>query len=269
MGWDQIGTKETINALNRDQFVEFKNALYTPDNAVISVAGKVTEEEVLDLVQKYFNFEDGKRAFGPNDYQKDLGTERVILQHKKTEQAHLIIGVEALPARHEDAYVEKVLSVILGGGMSSRMFSHVREQKGLSYYIRTSTDDYTDTGVLSTSAGINLAKVDDAVVAIMEEYRKITETAVGEDELNKAKGYLKGKIVLRIEDSEELAHLMGKQALLYPSVESVDDLLKKIDAVTSEDVLRLSQQLLKEEKMRLALIGPYEDKERFTNLLHY
>lgn len=269
MGWDQIGTKETVNALNRDQFVEFKNALYTPENVVISVAGNVTEEEVVQLVEKYFPFPEGERAFGPNDYVKNDSDERVILQHKKTEQAHLIIGVEALPAEHKDEYIEKVLSVILGGGMSSRMFSHVREQKGLSYYIRTSTDNYTDTGVLSTSAGINLDKVDSAITAILEEYRKMTEAPVTEAELNKAKGYLKGKIVLRIEDSEELAHLMGKQELLYKSVESIDDILKKIDAVTADDILRLSKELLKPEAMHLALIGPYEDKERFKQLLHY
>lgn len=269
MGWDQIGTKETINALSRDQFVNFKNALYTPENAVISVAGNVTEEEVMQLVEKYFSFPEAKKEFGMNDYIPNNSAGKVILQHKKTEQAHMIIGVEALPAEHEDEYVEKVLSVILGGGMSSRMFSHVREQKGLAYYIRTSTDNYLDTGVLSTSAGINLDKVDSAVTAIMEEYRKMTEEKVTEEELNKAKGYLKGKIVLRIEDSEELAHLMGKQELLYKKVESIDDILKKIEAVSSDDVLRLSQQLLKEEAMHLALIGPYEDKDRFANLLHY
>lgn len=269
MGWDQIGTKEIINALNRDQFVAFKNALYVPSNIVISVAGNVTEEEAKQLVEKYFPFQDGKREFGPNDYQKGLSTEKAILQNKKTEQAHLIIGVEALAARHADEYVEKILSIILGGGMSSRMFSHVREQKGLAYYIRTSTDDYTDTGVLSTSAGINLDKIDSAVEAIVEEYKKIKEEKVAQEELDKAKGFMKGKIVLRIEDSEEYAHLMGKQALLYPSILSVDDILKKIDAVTAEDVLRLSQELLKEDKLKLALIGPYKDKDHFADLLHF
>ena len=233
------------------------------------MAGNVREEEVKTLVEKYFTFEDGKKQFGSADYERGLGKDKVILQHKKTEQAHVIIGVEALPARHKDEYVEKVLSVILGGGMSSRMFSHVREQKGLSYYIRTSTDDYTDTGVLSTSAGVNLDKIDDAVVAIMEEYRKMTEEKVGEEELKKAKGYLRGKIVLRIEDSEELAHLMGKQELLYKDVLEVDDILKKIDEVTVDDVLRLSQQLFKEDEFRLALIGPYDDKERFAKLLKF
>jgi len=269
MGWDQIGEMSVIKSVTRDQIQDYKDSLYTPDNTVISVAGAVTEEEAKDLVAKYFPFGNEKRKFSAAPYVRMAPSGRVKIQNKKTEQGHLIIGVEGLPALHKDEYVEKILSIILGGNMSSRMFMNVREAKGLSYYIRTNTDDYSDTGILSTSAGVDLKRVNLAIGAILEEYRKITEEKVGAAELTKAKEFMKGKIILRLEDSEEYAHLMGKQALLFPEIRTVDQILKKIDAVTADDVLRLARELFQEEKFRLALIGPFEDPSHFEKLLHY
>ncbi|MBU0578316.1 insulinase family protein [Patescibacteria group bacterium] len=269
MGWDQIGTKEIIKNLTREQFQDYKNSLYTPDNTVISISGDFDEAEVMDLVKKYFAFEDEKRARHFEEYKKIEADKKIISQHKKTEQGHVIIGVEGMSYLDDEIWTEKILSVILGGNMSSRMFMNVREAKGLCYYIRTTTDDYTDTGAISTSAGVDLSRVDMAITAILEEYRKIMESPVDADELNKAKEFMKGKIILRLEDSEEYAHLMGKQALLYPEIDSVDEILKKIDAVTAESVQKLSQKLFAEENLRLAMIGPFKNDKHFAGLLHY
>lgn len=269
LGWDQIGEKSIIKRLTREEFVDYKNKFYTSENTVISVAGAITEGEAEELVAKYFPFQNGKRAHSYFPYQKEEKGGRVVLQHKKTEQAHLILGVEGVPALHPDETTEKVLSAILGGNMSSRMFMNIREAKGLCYYIRTNTDDYADTGVFSTAAGIDVNRVDLAITAILEQYQKIAEGGVTVAELKKAKEFMKGKIILKLEDSEEYAHLMGKQALLYPDVEDLEKILKKIDAVKAEDVHRLCKELFKEEKMKLAIIGPYDDKEHFTKLLHY
>jgi len=269
MGWDQIGTKETIHALKRDQFVEYKNALYTPENTVISVSGHYDEKEVMDMIDKYFPMPEGKRAFDYEPYKEMPSDKKLIMQHKKTEQGHIIIGFPGTPARHEDEYAEKVLSVILGGNMSSRMFMNVREQKGLCYYVRTSTDDYSDVGAITTSAGVDLTRVDLAIEAILHEYKLITEEAVDEAELTKGKEFMKGKIILRLEDSEEYAHMMGKQALLYPDVRTVDDILKSIDAVSVADIQRVAKSLFAEDKLKMAMIGPYDDEEHFANLLQY
>jgi len=269
MGWDQIGEMPIIKSLTRQQIVDYKQALYTPDNVVISVAGHVTEKEVRGLVDRYFPFGSDQRKFKAEPYRGHEGASRAKLQNKKTEQAHLILGVEGVPARHPDEYVEKVMGIVLGGNMSSRMFMNVREAKGLSYYIRTTTDDYSDTGSISTSAGVDLKRIDLAIAAILEEYRKVVESPIGEAELTKAKEFMKGKIILRLEDSEEYAHLMGKQALLYPKIENVDAILKKIDAVTAHQIHLLAQQLFRQDKLRLALIGPYDDQTHFESLLHY
>ena len=269
MGWDQIGTKESILSFQRDQFVDYKSKLYTPDNTVISVSGHFDEAEILALIEAYFPMSEAKRAIHFEPYREMPSDKKVILQHKRTEQGHMIVGFPGLPARHEDEYVEKLLAVILGGNMSSRMFMNVREQKGLCYYIRTSTDDYTDIGAITTSAGVDLTRVDLAIEGILQEYKRITEEIVGESELKKAKEFMKGKIILRLEDSEEYAHMMGKQALLYSNVRGIDDVLKRIDAVSAEDIRRVAKQLFSEEKLKLALIGPFEDESHFASLLHY
>ena len=269
MGWDQIGSKETIQSLQREQFIKYKEALYTPDNIVISISGSFEEAEVMDMIKKYFPLPAGKRAFDFKPFNHAETGKKIVLQNKKTEQGHIILGFPGLPARHEDEYAQKILAVILGGNMSSRMFMNVREAKGLCYYIRTSTDDYTDCGAISTSAGVDVNRVDMAITAVMEEYRKIQEEEVDEKELTKAKEFMKGKIVLRLEDSEEYAHMMGKQVLLHPEIKSVDEILKKIDTVTAADVLRVARKLLVEDRVKLAMIGPYENEDHFASLLHY
>ncbi len=269
MGWDQIGSKESIKSFKRDQFVEYKESLYTADNTVVSVAGNFDEAEVLDLIKKYFLMPNKNKTRDFKAYQEINSDEKVVLQHKKTEQGHIILGFTALPARNKDEYVEKLLAVILGGGMSSRMFLNVREQKSLCYYIRTSTDDYLDAGAISTSAGVDLTRVDLAIEAIMHEYKRIQEDLVSEVELKKSKEFMKGKIILHLEDSEEYAHMMGKQALLYGDIKTVDEILEKIDAVSAVDIQRVAKELFTEDRVRLALIGPFEDKNHFKDLLVY
>jgi len=152
--------------------------------------------------------------------------------------------------------------------MSSRMFLNVREAKGLAYYIQTTTDDYLDAGIISTRAGVDNKRTVEAITSIRDEYLKIrNEGEISEKELNKAKSYLKGKIILSLEDSEELAHLYGKQALLYKDVKNIDEILAKIDQVTTKDIARITQELFKLERMNLVIIGPYKDETEFLKLI--
>jgi predicted Zn-dependent peptidase len=159
------------------------------------------------------------------------------------------------------------LAVILGGNMSSRMFLAVREAKGLAYYVQTSTDDYLDTGIISTRAGVDVKRATLAVEAICAEYKKIRGEKVPAAELKKAKEYLKGKLVLRLEDSEEYAHLIGKEELLHEKCETPEQIMDYIDSVTAADIARVSEDLFRPDRLRLAVIGPYEKKEEFEKLL--
>ncbi|MBD3360802.1 hypothetical protein GF366_03305 [Candidatus Peregrinibacteria bacterium] len=268
LGWDQIGKKEVIRSVGHDDFVEYKKKLYTSDNTVIAVVGNIENDEAVEKIQKYFDLESKKKAYEFEPLKK-LNGGRVNIKEKKTEQAHIAVGFPGCSERSKDHFVIRLLAVILGGNMSSRMFLEVREAKGLTYYIRTGTDNYIDGGTFVTNAGVDLKRVEEAIISIVEEYKKIGNEDVPASELTKAKEYLKGKMVLRLEDSEEYAHLLGKYELLHDQAKSPEEIMKLIDAVKVSDIRRVAEDVLKEEDMKLALIGPYEDKEKFEDLLKF
>jgi predicted Zn-dependent peptidase len=268
IGWDEGGIKDVIRTLQRADFVEYKESLYTTGNMVVCLSGAVEHEEVVALVKKYFPLERKEPTRTMPAAVEGLPTvKRVNLGSKKTEQAHLVLGVKGIPEGHKDHYVLRVLSSILGGNMSSRMFMAVREAKGLAYYISSGSEDYLDTGTFYTRAGVDVNRIDDAIKEILVEYKKITEALVDAQELKKGKEFLKGKLTLSLEDSEHVAQMHARNELLYDKLKSYEDIAAAVDAVTAEDVLRLAKELLKPEAMHLAVIGPYDDVTRFEKLL--
>ncbi len=268
LGWDQIGTKELINSVNHEDFVKYQKELYTTDNMVIALVGNIEHAQAVDLVEKYFELSPSEKAY---EYQplRDIDGGQVYLKEKKTEQAHIALGFPGYSEQHPDHWGKRLLSVILGGNMSSRMFLGVREAKGLAYYIRTTTDNYQDGGAIVTNAGVDLKRIDDAIKGVINEYRLVRDEGIPEAELKKAKSYLKGKMVLSLEDSEEFAHLLTKYELLHGKAKSPEEIIKLIEAVKVEDVNRIAKDLFVEEKMKLAVIGPYDDKSHFEKLLKF
>lgn len=269
LGWDQVGTKEFINTVTREQFLQYQQDLYVPRNIVVAVAGSITHEQILDLVDQKMHMEDRSKAYGFKPLAGINKDSRVHLQFKKTEQAHVSIGFPAFHEQHPDHWALKLLSIILGGNMSSRMFLGVREAKGIAYYIHTNTDDYADTGIISTTAGVDLKRVEQAIEGIIEQYEMIVRDGISEEELQKAKSYFKGKMILRLEDSEEFSHLIAKYELLLGGVKSPDEIMAEVDKVTVADITRVCQEVLKPEEMRMALIGPYEDEAKFEAMLKF
>lgn len=271
MGRDQIGTKELIKSVSQQDFLNYLNDLYTPDNTVIAIAGNFEEEKIIKDIENLFVFpnsrENKKLSFEP--IQSLLSEKKVWLRDKKTEQAHIVIGFPGFAAQDEKLYASKLLAVIMGGNMSSRLFLAVREAQGLAYYINANTDDYTDTGIWSVSAGVTVEKIDQAIKSTINEFEKVVREGILIEELEKAKSFLKGKMVLRLEDSEEYAHLIGKYALLQNQEIGVEDIIKKIDAVTLNEINQVAKELFKEDLMRMAVIGPYDDQKHFVNLLKF
>lgn len=269
LGWDQVGTKELIASVTREQFVKYQDELYVPRNIVVSVAGNISHEQILDLVNEYMPMEDRPKSYEFKALEGINNDQRIHLQNKKTEQAHVSVGFPAYSENHTDHWALKMLAVILGGNMSSRMFLGVREAKGIAYYISTSTDDYADTGIITTTAGVDLKRVDEAIEGIIEQYELLVTKGITQGELDKAKSYFKGKMVLRLEDSEEFSHLLAKYELLLGGVQTPDEIMAEIDKVTMDDIHRVAKDVLKPEEMRMALIGPYDDETRFEAMLKY
>lgn len=280
MGWDQVGTKELIKSVKHEDFARYKEELYVSRNIVVAVCGNVDHDEIVKKVEKFFEMDDATKAYDFEKIKPVKNPKRVYLKKKETEQVHLVCGFSGVPETHKDHWVEKILSVILGGNMSSRMFLNVREAFGLAYYIHTSTDDYIDTGVISTTAGVDVKRAHMAVGKIVEEYKKVAgrvgggaagggalSGSVTEEELKKAKSFLKGKMVLRLEDSEEYAHLLAKYELLHNEPKTPEEIMKAIDKVALKDVSRLAGELFVPLRLRLAVIGPYDDEKKFEEVM--
>jgi predicted Zn-dependent peptidase len=191
------------------------------------------------------------------------------LEHKKTEQAHFIFGFPAFSRMDERRYALTLLGIALGGNMSSRLFTEVREKRGLCYYIHSDVDFYHDTGVFGASAGVDPQRVDEAVKVTREEFIKIREgkDAFSAAELQKAKEYVAGQLILSLEDSESVAQFFGMRQLLHGQVQSPEELLKKYQAVTLEDVRSVAEAIIQPDAARFAIIGPFDKAERFTKIL--
>ncbi|MBI2117840.1 insulinase family protein, partial [Candidatus Peregrinibacteria bacterium] len=205
LGWDTIGKEEIIRSVTQADFQKHKDLLYTPDNLVVAFAGKVTKKDAERLAEQYFSDIAGKqdRTFLPF---KTYTKEQVFLRTKTTEQAHLVLGVPGIPSQHKDHFANKLLSIILGGNMSSRMFLNIREAHGLCYYISTEVDSYLDAGSMATRAGVDQSRLFEAIERIREEYLTCAKDGIQTEELRRAKEYLKGKFTLSLEDSEERAN---------------------------------------------------------------
>ncbi|PIU03306.1 hypothetical protein COT44_03725 [Candidatus Shapirobacteria bacterium CG08_land_8_20_14_0_20_39_18] len=269
LGFDIAGNRETVTGLKRQDFVDYLDKYYFPANMVVVVAGGVAEVPAKKLITKYFN---NNQKVGqltkPND--KFIQTKpELLIKPKKTDQAHLVIGVRGHAMGHPDRYTESILDTILGGGMSSRLFIAIRERRGLAYYVRTESDHFIDNGYLATRAGVDLKRLDEAIKVILEEYHKIASPKHGitVKELTKAKECIKGSLILEMENSREVAGFYGFQELLEEKIRTPKEIFKGIDKVTVEDVNRVAKEFFVPERLNLTLISPFEDKERFEKLL--
>lgn len=268
IGWDQIGSTELIKTVTKEQFQQFKDELYTPDNTVIAIVGDVEHEEAIKLTEQYFQMGENKKAYEFKPFQEKTTQSKLKITNKNTEQAHLYVGFPSISSKDDRYWTQRVLSAILGGNMSSRMFLNVREAQGLCYYVSTSIDAYLDTGSFSTRAGVDTSRIKDAIKAIIKEYQNIKGEIISEEELTKGKEYLKGKMILRLEDSESYASFLSEEELLLGHIETVDETLAKIDAVTAEDIAKFTEEIFKEENLHLTVIGPYQEEE-FKDILKF
>ncbi|MBP9774024.1 MAG: insulinase family protein [Candidatus Peribacteraceae bacterium] len=266
LGWDTIGTEEVIRSVNQADFIKHKNDLYTADNLVVTFAGNIDEKKAMELSTKYFGSIGGKKAKNWSPLQPSP-VKKVSLTQKQTEQAHLVLGVQGVSSQDKDHFAQKLLSIILGGSMSSRMFLNIREAHGLCYYISTSTDNYMDTGILSTRAGVDQSRLHEAISAIRHEYEEVAAKGVTDTELRKAKDYLKGKITLSMEDSEERAHYFGKQQLLYPHVRDLAEYFHEIEKVEIGAVNAMAKRLFTTDALRLVVIGKEKDESELLKLI--
>jgi predicted Zn-dependent peptidase len=260
-GWRVIGEKENILSFNREKVLDYYRSHYSSSNVIVCVAGAMVTEEMEEKIKNYFK--DIKKSqegtkIKAIEKQSEPG---ILLHYKKTDQTHVCLGVRAYDLFDERRYALALLSVILGGNMSSRLFIKVRERNGLAYSIHTSVDNATDTGYLVTQAGIDHKNLEKSVELILQEYKDLKDNKITEKELQKAKDYLKGITSLSLDSSDSQASFYGIQELLEKNILTPEEKFKKIDAVTVDDIKKIAEDIFMPEKLNLAIIGPYEEKD--------
>jgi len=262
-GREIAGPKSNIKSFKRQVFVDYFNSQYGANSAVLCLAGDIDEKTTL-LAEKYFG-KMPKTSFKEKLRTADAQQEpKTRIHFKEGKQAIISLGVRAYNAYHKDKTVLKILAVILGGSMSSRMFTEVREKRGLAYSVRTSAEFYTDTGYLTTQAGIPVGKQAEAIKVILQEYEKISKYLVSKEELKRAKDLIKGRTIISFEASDNIADWYAKQAALREDILSPEELFVKLDKVSAEDIKRVAKDIFKNEKLNLAVIGPFKENKEFV-----
>jgi predicted Zn-dependent peptidase len=268
LGKNIAGTAQSVKDMKREDVLAYYAAHYRPENMVIVASGKLPEN-LMALLESTFGTVApsgaARSAFSPIGDQTSVG--RIRYQHKDVEQIQLSLGFPVVGRGHVDEMPLKLLSAILGGTMSSRLFVEVREKRGLCYNVRTGIDAYQDIGMFTVRAGLDATRLTEAMKVITDELRKAAIDGVTQDELTMVKENVRGGLSLSLEDSADRAEFYGRQALFLKTVEEPGDRLKKFDAVTLEDVARVAKQYLCFDRMSLAAIGPFTTEDELRTLL--
>ncbi|HTX86829.1 MAG TPA: pitrilysin family protein [Candidatus Nanoarchaeia archaeon] len=265
-GWEIAGPKENIKRLARQNFLDYFHSQYGTNSAVLCLAGNINEK-TRQQAEKYFG-PMGKSAFREKLPTPDAQEAPAVkLRFKEGNQAIISLGVRAFDTYHPDKVVAKVLSVILGGSMSSRMFTEVREKRGLAYAVSTTTEFYTDSGYLTTQAGVPVGKQDEAIKVILDEYKKISRSAVSPEELKRAKDLIKGRTIIGFEESDNVANWYAKQAVLKEETQSPEKFFAKLEKVSAADIKRVAKNIFTNKKLNLAIIGPFKSAGEFEKIL--
>jgi len=269
LGFAITGKKENIRKMEKQDFLDFRKELYFPENMVFIAAGKIRGKELFGLIERSF----GELPYGRKSENKKFTfnqvSPKVNLNYKKTSQSHFSLGARAYKHGHPDYFATLLLAVILGGNRSSRIYDEIRNKRGLAYYVESGTMGYRDNGYLVTQTGVNVNKLSEAVKIILDEYKKITKSKISEEDLKRAKEFLKGNWILSNEDSQVVAEGYLLQSLLKEKILDLEDKIRLIEKVTMADIQRVAKDIFKTEKLNLAVIGPYKDEEKFKKLLKF
>lgn len=263
------GTREAIKNISRNDILNYLNNYYAPQNAVLVVVGKINKN-IRKILKKYFNRQGFGKKFASSKimpFEFKQKEPRLFLNYKKTNQAHLALGFPAYSYFHPDLYAFYLLAIILGGNMSSRLFIEVREKQGLCYYIRAQADVYEDTGDLMIRTGLDISKLNKALQIIFKNIRGIRDKGITAEELAKAKKFVKGRLTLQLEELNDMADFYGREFILANRILTPEQKIKKIMAVTKNQVNKVAKDIIKKEKLNLVLISPFKDKkEIFKNI---
>jgi len=258
-----IGNKASIKNMKREDFIKYYQGHYHAGNLVVCVSGKITKEAAHQMINEYFSGFAQRKPVKKKKVVEKQARPEVLVNYKATDQSHIFLGCRGCDIFDKNKNALNLLSVILGGGMSSRLFISVREKLGLAYYIRSHAEYFTDSGYLAVHAGIDNKNIDKAIQVILREFNKIKSEGVSAKELKKAKEYIKGKTMMGLESSDEYGRWLALQEILTGKIIDIDKKLKLIDKVSPAEINWIANEVLVNNKLNLAIIGPYKSADRF------
>lgn len=265
-GWDIAGTKEIIQTITRKMLFDYYFSQFVAKNTIVVLAGDIDSLDIVSKTKRYLSkINVGVPRQAPKTEERQSAP-KSLLYFRKTDQSHLILGVRAYSVFHPDRYALGLLAVILGGNMSSRLFTSIRERRGLAYYVSTSLENYNDRGYLATSAGVDHQKLELTIGLILKEYKGIIRNAA-EAELKKAKEFLKGRLSIELEGPDDYASFFGGEEITTGEILTLEQKCAKINRVSLSDIKRVAKDIFQFRKLNLAVIGPHKNRAKFQKIL--
>ncbi|MEK7151051.1 MAG: pitrilysin family protein [Patescibacteria group bacterium] len=266
-GWDVIGTQKNIREMKRSDFLKYWKSQYVASNTIVVAAGNIPEGGLFEKIEKAFgNLREGRFAKAPEP-KKLIEGPRIETLLKDTAQTHVMVGVGGYELTHKDRIVAEVLSTILGGYMSSRLFSDIRERHGLAYAVRASHQSYRKVGYFAAYAGTPHTKAEEVVRRIVANLTKIKKSGVSTEELMRAKENIKGRLAISLESTDDVASYLGEQEILLGKIETPDVIIKKLERITKEDIVRVAKKIFTARNVYTTLIGPNIKEDSYKKIL--
>ncbi len=261
IGWHIAGTEANVKSFSRADFVSYRDAHYVSGATTVLVAGNIDERSCIAKVESAFARLSSSPKAGKEPVRESQTAPKIEIDRRETDQTHLVIGVRTFGIKDPRIPTMKVLTSVLGGGMSSRLFSRLRDDLGICYYVKGDHDPLTDHGMFTVSAGVDNTRVDEGIREILAQLKRLKDEPVPQDELKKVKDHIAGSAMLGLETSDDRAEFAGGQEVLKGTIESPDEIIAKIEKVTVEDIQRLAREIFVDEHLNMAIVGKYDDKD--------
>lgn len=268
-GWSIIGTKDNINNMNRDNFVDYKKSHYVAANTVVIVSGNITNDDVYKEVNKYFGDIKETSKIKKVKTKEAQDKPNVLIKYKETDQTHFVFGVRSFDLFDKRNTTLSMLGGVLGAGMSSRLFIKLREEMGVAYYVRAYNDPSLDHGAFQISAGVNNSRTKEVIIEILKECNALMTKKVSVEELNKVKSLIIGNMKMSLEATDDIANFYGSQELMKNEIKTLEEKIKEINKVTPEEITKMAKVIFKTKNLNLAIIGPYKNDKEFVDILKF
>lgn len=265
-GWPIAGTSHTIRNISREDLFQYRNQQYVGKNTIVILAGEFDEKGAKRLVKKYFLKLKAGKPKRKSPVKENQKKPNLLLHFRETQQTHLCLGVRAFNIFHPQKYALEVLGTILGGMFSSRLSVLFRDKLGIAYYIHTDIETNPDTGFLVTLAGVDAKNVELAIKTILKEYKNVLDQ-ISSEEIQKAKEFLKGRLILSLETSDSLASFFGVQEALKGFILTPNEICEEIEKVTEKELKMVAKEIFRPEKLNLVVVGPFKNKAFFEKIL--